>query len=216
MRDKPISLNGIRSAQAATGVSPADFALGSMQSRAAARAIVDHSERSKPRRSQYDEDALQIVSGDRMFLCGLKAEPISRQLKATAIYQHGERLETLPSDEGGEPQQWDKDPIDRLAELMQLAWQRAVSKVDIPPKEAKWREPLLLLLAQQSLLSLFQAAWERQLPEMPFPVRIESDDDTFRMYYRQPSGRWKEKIDNHMSRLAKQLNEQLQEEKINA
>jgi hypothetical protein len=118
MKDKSINRNGIRSAQAATGVSPADFDLGSMQSRAAARAIVDHSERSKPRRSQYDEDALQIVSGDRLFLCGLKAEPISRQLKATAIYQQGERLETVPSDEGGEPGQWDKDdPIDRLAEL---------------------------------------------------------------------------------------------------
>ena len=76
--------------------------------------------------------------------------------------------------------------------------------------------PLLLLLAQQSLLSLFQTAWEQQLPEMPFPVRVERDGDTFRMYYRQPSGRWEEEIDNHMSRLAKQLNEQLQEEKINA
>ncbi len=109
MKDKSINRNGIRSAQAATGVSPADFDLGSMQSRAAARAIVDHSERSKPRRSQYDEDALRIVSGDRMFLCGLKAEPISRQLKATAIHKHGERLETLPADEDGEPGQWDKD-----------------------------------------------------------------------------------------------------------
>jgi hypothetical protein len=189
-----------------------------MQSRAAARAIVDHSERSKPRRSQYDEDALQIVSGDRMFLCGLKAEPISRQLKTTAIYQHGERLETLPSDsdEDGEPGQWDQDhSIDRLAELMQLAWQRSESKVELPPNEMKWRKPLLLLLAQQSLLSLFQAAWERQLPEMPFPVRVERHGDTFRMYYRQPSGQWEEKIDNHMSRLATELSNQLQEENIN-
>ena len=207
MKDKSINRNGIRSAQAATGVSPADFALGSMQSRAAARAVVDHSERSKPRRSQYDEDALRIVSGDRMFLCGLKAEPISRQLKATAIYQHGERLESLPSDEGGDPGQWDNDPIDRLAELMQLAWRRSERKVELPPKEAKWRKPLLLLLAQQALLALFQAAWERQLPETPFPVRVERHGDTFQMYYRQPSGQWEENIDNHMSRLAKQLND---------
>jgi hypothetical protein len=216
MKDKTINRNGIRSAQAATGVSPADFDLGSIQSRAVARAIVDHSERSKPRRSQYDEDALQIVSGDRMFLCGLKAEPISRQLKATAIYQHGERLETLPSDDDGDPGQWDKDPIDRLAELMQLAWQRAGSKVELPPKKVKWREPLLLLLAQQLLLGVFQAAWERQLPEMPFPVRVERDGDTFRMYYRQPSGQWEEKIDNHMRCLAKELKDLLQEENINA
>ena len=216
MKDKTINRNEIRSAQAATGVSPADFALGSMQSRAAARAIVDHSERSKPRRSQYDEDALQIVSGDRMFLCGLKAEPISRQLKATAIYQHGERLETLPSDGDGEPGQWDKDPIDRLAELMQLAWQRSECKVELPPKEAKWRKPMLLLLAQQALLGLFQEAWERQLPGMPFPVRVERDGDTLRMDYCQPSSQWEQKIDNHMSRLAKELENLLQEENINA
>jgi hypothetical protein len=188
-----------------------------MQSRAAARAILDHSERSKLRRSQYDEDALQIVSGDRMFLCGLKAEPISRQLKATAIYQHGERLETVPSDEDGERGQWDKDPIDRLAELMQLARQRSECKVELPPKEVKWRKPLLLLLAQQSLLPVFQAAWERQLPEMPFPVRIESDGDTFRMYRRQHSGEWNEETQSSMIlEPARELKELLQQDQISA
>jgi hypothetical protein len=151
-----------------------------------------------------------------MFLCGLEAEPISCQLKDTAIYQHGERLENVPGDEDGDPGQWDKDPIDRLAELMQLAWRRSERKVELPPKEARWRKPLLLLLAEQSLLGLFQAAWERQVPEMPFPVRIERHGGTLRMYYRQPSGCWEQKIYNQISRLAKELNEQLQEEKINA
>ena len=214
MKDKSINRNGIRLAQAATGMSPADFPLGSMQSRAAARAIVDHSERSKPRISQYDQDALTIVSGVSLFLCGLELESVSREVRATAIYKRGTQLELEASD-SSEPTQWDGDGTDRLAEILQSGLQRSGVDVEFRPKEVKWHKPLVWLLVQRALLNDFEEAWKRQLPEMPFPVKVESDHDsyTFRMYYRQPSGQWKEKTDSYMIlESARELNELLEEQ----
>jgi hypothetical protein len=197
MKDKSINRNGIRLAQAATGMSPADFPLGSMQSRAAARAIVDHSKRSKPRISQYDQDALTIVSGVSLFLCGLELESVSREVRATAIYKRGTQLELEASD-SSEPTQWDGDGTDRLAEILQSGLQRSGVDVEFRPKDVKWHKPLVWLLVQRALLNDFEEAWKRQLPEMPFPVRVESDDDryTFRLYYRQSSGQWKEETES--------------------
>jgi hypothetical protein len=214
MNDKSINRNGIRLAQAATGMSPADFPRGSMQSRAAARAIVDHSERSKPRTSQYDQDALAIVRGDSLFLCGLELESVSREVRATAIHKRGTQLELEASDYS-EPTKWDWDGTDRVAEILQSVLQRSGVDVEFRPKEVKWHEPLVWLLAQRAMLNDFEEAWKRQLPEMPFPVKVESDYDTytFRVYYRQPSGQWKEKTESYMIlEPARELKELLEEQ----
>ena len=216
MKDKPINRNGIRLAQAATGMSPADFPLGSMQSRAAARAIVNHSERSRPRMSQYDQDASSIVRGVSLFLCGLELESVSREARGTAVYKRGTQLELEASD-FSEPAQWDGDGTERLAEILQSVMQRSGVDVEFRPKDVKWHKPLVILLAQRMLLIGFEEAWKRQLPEMPFPMRVESDDDTytFRMYYRQPSGQWKEKTESHMILGPAQELKELQEEQVN-
>ena len=199
MKDNPINLNRIRLAQAATGISPADFPLGSTQSRAAARAILDQAERSKPRISQQDQDALAIVRGDSLFLCGLELESVSREVRATAIYKSGTQLELEASD-CSEPTKWDGDGTDRVAEILQSVLQRSGVDVEFRPKEVKWHKSLVWLLAQRALLNGFEEAWKRQLPEMPFPVRVESDYDsyTYHLYYRQPSGQWKEKTESYM------------------
>lgn len=216
MKDKSINRNGIRLAQAATGMSPADFPLGSMQSRAAARAIVDHSERSKPRISQYDQDALAIVRGGSLFLCGLELESVSREVRATPIYKRGTQLELEASDYS-EPTQWDGDGTDRLAEILQSGLQRSGVNVEFRPKDVKWHKPLVILLAQRTLLIGFEEAWKRQLPEMPFPVRVESDDDryTFRLYCRQSSGQWKEETESPLILEPAQELKKLMEEQAN-
>jgi hypothetical protein len=214
MQDKSLKFNGIRLAQAETGISPGDFPLGSLESRAAARAIVNHSERSKPRISQYDQDALAIVSGVSLFLCGLELESVSREARATAIYKRGAQLE-LEAGDCSEPTQWDGDGTDRLAEILQSALQRSGVDVEFRPNEVKWHEPLVWLLVQRALLNDFEEAWKRQLPDMPFPVRVESDYDTYnyRLYYRQPSGQWKEKTESYMIlEPARELKELLEEQ----
>jgi len=214
MKDNSINLNRIRLAQAATGMSPADFPLGSTQSRAAARVLLDHSERSKPQRSQYDQDALEILAFVRLFLCGPEAAEISREVRATKIVQHGERLQHEPSDYS-EAMQWDKEPNDRLAEILQAAMGRAGWNGELPAKDVKWRNPLVRLLIDQALLVGFEAAWNRQLPEMAFPVRVDRDGDTFHMYFRQPSGQWEEKADSCMILEPAQELKELLEEKVN-
>ncbi len=216
MKDKLLKSNGIRSAQAGTGISPADFPLGSMQSRAAARAIVDHSERSKPRISQYDQDALAIVSGASLFLCGFELESVTREVRATAIYKRGTQLELEASD-SSEPTQWDGDGTDLLAEILQSGLQRSGVDVEFRPNEVRWHKPLVWLLVQKALLNDFEEAWKRQLPEMPFPVKVESDYDsyTFRLYYRQPSGQWKEKTESYMIVEPARELKKLLEEQIN-
>lgn len=216
MKDKSINRNGIRLAQAATGMSPGDFPLGSMQSRAAARAIVDHSERSKRRMSQYDQDALAIVNGVSLFLCGLELESVSREVRASAIHKRGTQLKLEASDYS-EPTTWDGDGTDRVAEILQSVLQRSGVNVEFRPKEVKWHKPLVWLLAQRALLNGFEAAWKRQLPAMPFPMRVESDDDTytFRLYYLQPSGQWKEKTESPLILGPAQELKELLEEQAN-
>ena len=60
MNGKLLNRNSIRLAQAATGISPADFPIGSLESRAAARVLLEQAGRMKPKFSEYEEDALTI------------------------------------------------------------------------------------------------------------------------------------------------------------
>jgi len=76
-------------------------------------------------------------------------------------------------------------------------------------------EPTGQAFDRSSAARWLRAAWKRQLPDMPFPVRVESDGDTFHMYFRQPSGQWEEKADSGMILTPAQELKELLEEKIN-
>src|ERR1700720_1523029 len=91
MKDKLLNRNGIRLAQAATGISAADFPLGSLGSRAAARALVHHAKPHKGELSQEDKDALTLYH-----LVPLLTSPMSPsypELEATAAYKRGKEVE---------------------------------------------------------------------------------------------------------------------------
>jgi len=208
MKDKFLNRNGIRLAQAATGMSPADFPLGSLESRAAARAILDRAERFKPHMWQHDHDAMQIVSYSHMFLRGPKAEHIVSKVRSTPIYQCGEQLKRY-----GEPIESDKNPDDRLAELLDFLLQG--SGLELPPKDSKLRKPVVELLGHYVGFYLFRQAWERQLPEMPFPIRVENNGPIYnvRVFFLQPSGEWKEETESSMILgPAQELTELMEEE----
>ena len=78
--------NGIGPRLTATGISPADFSLGSLQSRAAARALLSR----RNALSQYDEDAL-ILYGGAVFV-NARMSPSYMELEATAAYTRGKEL----------------------------------------------------------------------------------------------------------------------------
>jgi hypothetical protein len=68
----------------ATGINPASFALGSMESRAAVRALL----KRRSDLSDDDLDALIIYAGAVHLDARMK--PSYRELEATAVYQRGE------------------------------------------------------------------------------------------------------------------------------
>lgn len=64
MNPKPMNGNGIRLAQAATGISPADFPLCSLESRAAMRALLDQAERMRPARDRLNVTVRAVGTGE--------------------------------------------------------------------------------------------------------------------------------------------------------
>jgi hypothetical protein len=126
-------------------------------------------------------------------------ESVSREVRATAIYKRGMQLKLEASD-CSEPAQWDGDGTERLAEILQSGMQRSGVDVEFRPKDVKWHKPLVILLAQRMLLIGFEEAWKRQLPEMPFPIRVENNGPIYnvRVFFLQPSGEWKEETESSM------------------
>ncbi len=184
MQDKPLNLNRIRIAQVATGVSPADHPLGSLESRSVARVLLDHVSRAKPQLSQYEADALMIYRFARYLLRGSDLDPSFSDVQRSVAYQRGCELaerESAPKSH--------RNPISFFEELFERRG------IEPPPRDAKWREPFLWCVALASLLRCFQEAWERQLVDLPFPIRTEIKGWDVRLYLRRLSGDWTEETD---------------------
>jgi hypothetical protein len=186
MQGKSLNSNGIRLAQAATGTSPADFPLGSLESRAAALALLGHAARMKPRMCEYDEDALTIYGFARLVLCTNNLSPSLNEIAATAVYQRGRELRSampdVPTTE--EPS--------RLSRMVETLLER--DGMETPPKAAKWREMSLCCTAFTIVRECLKQAWDRQLADMEFPIRVEYEGDIVRLCLRRSSG-WEEETD---------------------
>jgi hypothetical protein len=189
MNSKPLKLNGIRLAQVATGMSPADFPIGSLQSRAIARAVLDQTERMTPRMSQYEEDALAIYRGSKIFLhVGMSPGP--SDLEKTKVYSDGEALDQLS---GGTAEDFEEvgDPTDRLQEIISNCIERA----RLEPLEGlsectpALRREIVFSFANKLMLRDLEQAWTRQLPGLPFPIRTTEDT---RPLVRRRNGEWEE------------------------
>jgi hypothetical protein len=199
MQDKPLKHNGVRLAQVATGMSPADFPLGSLESRAIARALLDHAEGMKPQLSEYEEDALTIYRFAPHLLDRHGMSPSLSDVEGTVVYQDGNELhERMAAREGSEDpltlERRREDPFSCVDEMLE---QR---DIEPPPRDAKWRKPFLLVLVYSSILWNLQQAWERQLSYLAFPIKTEGEDGDARLYLRQPSGEWREETDEDKKR----------------
>jgi len=182
MDGKPVSVNRVRLAQAATGISPADYPLGSLESRAAMRAVIDQANRMKPQLSQYDADASLIH-----FVVGRLSDnttPRQSEMKSIEIYRHAEELDTRRAETTGE--NWRGDSGTRLEKILNnLLCRSGEPQLTEHPPEI--RHEVALYLASALMLTAAELAWERQLPDLPFPIRLEDDA---RLYLRRPSGQW--------------------------
>jgi hypothetical protein len=187
-------------------MSPADYPLGSLESRSIARAWVEHASRTKTQLSEYERDALTIYRFARLFLNGNDLSPSLRDVEQTVVYQHGRGLaEKEPKREPRE------DPVSFLEELFERRG------LEPPPRDAKWRESFLWCAVKASVLVHFQEAWERQLAHLPFPIRPKRESlSDARLYLRRSSGEWTEETDELACRTilgpVKELQEWEQEE----
>jgi hypothetical protein len=215
MHSKPLILNRIRLAQAATGFSPADFPIGSLESRAAARALLDQVHRMKPKLSQYDSDATMSYGMSRLWgHCLDGTSPGSKDIEKTAIYQHGCKLEQEPCDDEVRShfESKDFDRLGRIEEILTEVIERSGCDLKLPPKDAAWHDAAMWCLAHSIAFTWFKQAWERQLSHLPFPIEVRTENEDVRLYLRQTSGEWKEETDKAILGPTEELKLRLREE----
>ena len=182
MNAKPLNGNRVRLAQAATGISPADYLLGSLESRAAARALLDQAERMKPSLSEHDRDALTIYRGT-FWLHG-PASPSHQELEGTAIYQRGRELAGTYHSENKDGR---KRGRELLKELVGFEIPTDLRELSDDQLEALMAVHLVIFVCRQ--LPELQQAWFRHLGNLPFPIRVEGT----RFLYRTWKGKWEER-----------------------
>lgn len=170
----------------ATGIKPAEFPVGSLESRAAARSLLEH----RDALSDDDLDAL-VLHGGVVYLGG-PMKPNHQDLELTAIYRRGRELHekrfgpVIPAHED-------------------LSLQRATS-ASLQFERVFGREPHIGDVlhyedvarkygpdANEMTYGPFIEAWERQLPVMPCPLKLESG----KLFYRtvlDAGERWEEEV----------------------
>lgn len=143
---------------AATGIRPADYAIGSPESRAAARMMLENSKQL----SQDEEDFLTIYNGG----CGL-------WLQDNPAYQRGAELRdridgpVIPSH---------LDPVAKRSTIASLEFESAFGR---EPKLGDVLCPEMLNLlyspqVEEMRFKRFSKAWSRQTPGTECPIKFES------------------------------------------
>src|SRR5664280_3726471 len=149
----------------ATNISPADFPLGSPESRAAARAILG----SANRLSQTDEDALTLYS--LAVYVNKRTSPSSDDLENTGIYRRGKELHLR---QYGPPLMTHQDPHHLRLTTASLNFEIVFGReprADDVLSFAQLREWQAAHPDGRDIgIKWFIEAWERQLPEMPCPL----------------------------------------------
>jgi hypothetical protein len=154
----------------------------------------------KPRLPQYEEDALEIYRHTRFFLSE-RMSPSRSEVEATEIYRCGRELDAqwatysssrFDTDASSEAWKTEDDSVTRLEEIINNVSDRTGDdKLQFPPGcPPPVRKYVVWYLAHRMLLGCFELAWERQLSELPFPIKV--DDDEIRLSIRRPLGQWEE------------------------
>jgi hypothetical protein len=169
---KPLKGNEIRFAQVATGLSPSDFPLGSLESRAIARRVLEHAERMAPQMPQADQDALILYRG--VVLLNATMDPSYAELERTAAYVRGEELST----ESAIPSNYFESVNSTPATLaFHLGFGRTPERGDL----LRFRDVELIHSPGWYVKNVrdFSEAWTRQLTTLPCPLRVDDDNRVF-------------------------------------
>lgn len=172
MNTKTLKGNEIRFAQVATGLSPADFPLGSLESRAIARAVLEHAERMAPQIPQVDQDALSLYHG--VVLLNATMDPSYAELERTAAYARGAELSEA-SDAA------DADFVSGSSTPATLAFHLGFGRNPDRGDLLRFRDVELIHSPAWYVRNVrdFSAAWNRQITTLPCPLRVDDDNRVF-------------------------------------
>jgi len=173
----------------ATGVSPADFPLGSPQSRAAARALLSR----RNTLSQYDADALTPYGGE-VYLNACMS-PDYQHLAATAAYSCGKELY----------EQRHGPPIPVHLDAKQERFTHAAGEFEFAfGREPRAGDVLLFADVQTTRgpavnginFGRFIEAWQCRIPDLPCPLKFEDGRVFLRLNPKYNDGvEWEESIE---------------------
>jgi hypothetical protein len=168
----------------ATGINPASFPLGSMESRAAIRALLLR----RSALSDDDLDALVLYAG--AFCLDARMKPNYRELEATAAYQRGAELYRL------------RRGLTLLAHVDQHLERSTLASLAF--ESVNGREPREGdLLSYEDVVkdrsveffAAFIDAWERRLPGIVCPLKLQDGELYFRTRGDGDGEMWHGKID---------------------
>lgn len=188
---KLLNAHDIRNALSATNISPADYPLGSRQSRAAARAILG----SMNRLTRVDYDAL-ILYGGEVWL-DARVSPDCRDLENTEIYRRGRELSLLRN---GPPVLIHLDPHALRLTSASLQFETVFKREPVAGDVLRFDQLQEWQAAHPKGRHIgirwFIEAWKRQLPEMPCPLKQQAG----RLFYHPRTTRndgveWQEDVE---------------------
>jgi hypothetical protein len=168
----------------ATGINPASFPLGSMESRAAIRALL----LGRSALSDDDLDALVLYAG-AVYL-DARMKPNYRELEATAAYQRGAelcRLRRGPTLLAHLDQHLERSSPASLA--FESVHRREPGAGDVLSYEDVARDQSIEFFAA------FIDAWKRRLPGLACPLKLQDGVPYFRTLGDDASEVWQQKTD---------------------
>jgi hypothetical protein len=189
MHARPLNTKDNRHLLNATALNPADFPVGSLQSRAIARRLSAQMNDVPP----ADQDVL-ILFGGAVYL-NAQMNPGGKDFETTSAYKRGQELwrkrygATIPSD---------ADSRSARATLASIEFERVFGRE--PEAGDVLTQAVVYASHSSEMIELeyrsFIDAWSRQIPELPCPLRLEATRLCRRMNTASSTGgEWEEAID---------------------
>lgn len=161
-----------------------DFALGSVESRAAARAMLE----SRFRLTQYERDCLALYNGE-VYLTA-QMWPDYQDLERTEAYKRGQEIHYRffgPPIPAHLDERLKRDTTASLCFLV-------IHGREPKPGDILRYEELVEIWAGERAKGIkrFGEAWARQIPNLPFPLKFEEGKFYYRSANSKPPGQWVE------------------------
>jgi len=174
---------------------PGDFPLGSVESRAAARAMLERERALSP----YDQDCLWVYYA--VGLMDARVFPSSQEIVHTDVYKRGREIH---DQQYGPILPAHLDPKLKRQTSASIEFEAIHGREPVPGDILRYEDVEEFHAAEsyEQLLQVMREAWERRLPELPFPFKVEdgrfykqSSDGKGRIFWieeedRQPGAIW--------------------------